>query len=81
MFDNNEQSQSTNIKPIIVNGVGSPIQIKIKSAVSSKTNKPYDYLQVLIGEWEIRNFFQSPLEKKEAQRVLDIINKANSTIN
>lgn len=81
MFDNpSEQPQPQSNQPVIVNGVGSPIQIRIQSSVSSKTNKPYEYLQTVIGEWEIRTFFQSPLERKEAERVLNIINKSGSSI-
>lgn len=77
MFDNPNQPNNE-IQPVVVNAVGSPVQMNIRSAVSTKTNKPYDYLEIMIGEWEIRQFFQSPLERKEFTRVLDQIKSGNS---
>lgn len=78
MYDNNESDKT---KQVVVNGMGSPVRISIESAVSQKTQRPYEFLQISLGEWDFRQYFQSPLERKEAQRVLDQINKGNATFN
>lgn len=55
---------------ILLNAIGSPVQIQVKKAVSAKTGREYEYLHLVIGEFESRIFFKSQLEKKEVNRVL-----------
>ena len=58
---------------IILNEVGSPVQLRVKQEVSKKTNRPYDFLSVVMGDFEAMVFFRSPLEKKECERIIKMV--------
>lgn len=78
MFNDNQSNQN---QPVIVNGFNSPVRISIDQGIAKESKKPYDYMNLVIGEWEQRIFFKSPLERKELERVLAIINKGNAHLN
>lgn len=78
MFNDNPSTQN---KPVIVNGQNSPVRISIEEGIAKESKKPYDYMNLVIGEWEQRIFFKSPLERKELERVLALINKGNANLN
>ena len=55
---------------IVVNAIGSPVQLEIKKGIAKETKAEYTYLNVVIGDFESRCYFRSPLEKREVERVL-----------
>jgi hypothetical protein len=55
---------------IILNATGSPVQIQVKTGTAKETGREYEYLYLVIGDYETRVFFRSPLENKEVKRVL-----------
>jgi hypothetical protein len=55
---------------IILNDTNSPVQLQVKTGVAKETGREYEYLSVIIGDYETRVFFRSPLENKEVKRVL-----------
>jgi len=46
------------------------ISVTVESAISEKTKKPYEYLKVVIGEWEERVFTRSKFDLKYIKEYL-----------
>lgn len=47
------------------------LEINLKEEVSKKTNKPYKYIQVVIGDWTGRLFVQSPFEMQYIEKYIN----------
>lgn len=46
------------------------ISVSVEEAISQKTNKPYEYIKVVVGDWEERVFPRSKFDIKYIKEYL-----------